>query len=139
MLAAWVMIVAASGGMPACAGPASQAERKEKDVLPALVLTRQDSGRTVAVHPGDTVSISLPENPSTGYRWLLERSNEEVLLPVGARYVHGDGAPGRGGERIWTFAAAGEGKARLSLALRRPWEKNASAADRFEITVLSSR
>jgi inhibitor of cysteine peptidase len=135
-----VLIVAASHGLSGCTSAAMQSEKKEKDLSLAHVLTRQDDGRSVAVHPGDTISISLPENPSTGYRWTLDQSDESVLAAIGSRYVHGPAdRVGRGGEHVWTFTARQEGTARLSFVLRRAWETGASATDRFGITVLSCR
>jgi predicted secreted protein len=44
-----------------------------------LVLSQTDNDRTVSVRVGDVVRISLPENASTGYRWTIERYDDEFL------------------------------------------------------------
>jgi inhibitor of cysteine peptidase len=133
-------VLASALGLPACAHVEMDGEPRENNVSTGFVLNRQDSGKSVAVHPGDTISISLPENPSTGYRWVLDPRDESVVAPVGSHFVHGAaGAPGEGGQRVWTFSAAQEGVARLSFTLRRAWEAEASAADSFEVTIISYR
>ena len=89
-------------------------------------------GGRVRVAAGDLVQISLPENPSTGYRWELDR------LPVGTHLV-GDhverrrqAAPGAAGLRVLTIRVHKGGT--LSACLRRAWEAAAPVAT-FTVTV----
>jgi len=44
-----------------------------------VALTREDNGRAVAVKVGDTVSVRLPENPSTGYSWAIDSLDAKRL------------------------------------------------------------
>jgi len=39
----------------------------------------KDGGRTVVLRTGDTVALSLAENPSTGYSWQVVSSGAPVL------------------------------------------------------------
>ena len=36
-----------------------------------LNITESDRGKTFLLLAGDTITLTLPENPSTGYRWVL--------------------------------------------------------------------
>lgn len=47
--------------------------RAIKKTLSPLILTKEDSGRTVHVAPGQVIRWILPGNPTTGYRWRIER------------------------------------------------------------------
>jgi inhibitor of cysteine peptidase len=50
------------------------------------------------------VTVTLVENPSTGYRWYLARYPEQWLKPTGHKYIPTKsqlvGAPGK---VVWTF------------------------------------
>jgi inhibitor of cysteine peptidase len=83
-----------------------------------LRLDEKANGTTVAVKLGDTVEVSLPENPTTGYRWVLVPDPNLTASLVSAVFVPNQGVPpanvGVGGTRTWTFtAAAGRGQIRL--------------------------
>ncbi|MDI9632869.1 MAG: protease inhibitor I42 family protein [Methanolinea sp.] len=80
-----------------------------------------DSGRTVHAFPGDSLFLSLPENPSTGYRWDLDVSGVVELVrssyrPPDSRLL---GAPGT---RTWHFVVKRTGEGEISAVYRRPWE-----------------
>lgn len=94
-----------------------------------LVLTEADAGRTVEVAPGQAVQLRLPENPTTGYRWVL------TMTPADCLAIASDGferesaaAPGAGGVRVLDIKAVTAPECGLALAYRRPWEKEAPAA-----------
>lgn len=74
--------------------------------------------------------LSLPENPSTGYRWSCE------LLPGGVVEISSDvfepaptGLVGASGNRIWIFRHIQAGDAYLILTYYRPWEGMAQAVE----------
>ena len=63
-----------------------------------LILTEADAGRPVEVAPGAGVQLRLPENPTTGYRWILTVTPDR--LPAGhRRHVRAPGHCGRGCRR----------------------------------------
>lgn len=93
-----------------------------------------DAGSTRDVRPGEEVVVRIPENRTTGYRWMIE-SAEPVLRMTEDRYAAPGGGPGAAGERILRFTAASPGDIQLRLASRRPWESGAAPADTFAVTL----
>lgn len=98
-------------------------------------LTRDDDGRTIALTIGETLHIVLAENPTTGYRWVVEVSDAGVLAIRSDHFPLGSGAAGAGGMRRVELVAVGKGDATVSARLRRPWEGTQAAIDRFAITI----
>ncbi|HEX8102638.1 MAG TPA: protease inhibitor I42 family protein [Solirubrobacteraceae bacterium] len=92
-----------------------------------VVATGGDSGRRIVLARGDTLRVSLEENPSTGYAWrTARRPAREVLRRRSDRFVEPAeqdppvvGAPGR---REITWRAVGRGRTRLTLRLVPPGE-----------------
>ena len=102
-------------------------------------LTEKDSGRTLHLDKGDTFTVRLVSNPTTGYLWKLGTPpyDESVMIMRGDRYIQPDeqlcGAPGK---RSLTFLAEGSGRTGLRLIYVRPWEKNQPPAQEFNLMVI---
>jgi inhibitor of cysteine peptidase len=78
---------------------------------------------TVALAPGETVELCLPETPTTGYRWQVTADGSPACAIAGAAAVAPSSAvPGRGGERCWTVTAMRAGVGEIALERRRGWE-----------------
>lgn len=103
--------------------------------MTTLELHDDDRGRTVDVAAGGTVEIHLRENPTTGYRWAIDRV-EGPLAAVDDRFDPGGGAPGGGGTRVLTFATSGAGTCKVLLKHLREWEGDASVTERWDATVV---
>ena len=103
-------------------------------------MTRDDDGKSVTVHPGDTVRIKLKSNRTTGYSWALSgKLDEKVLKSEGNEYKvdeHPAGMVGVGGSDVWTFKALAAGKTEIVLGYARPWEKDKAPAQAFKLTVV---
>ena len=80
--------------------------------------------------PRQRLIIRLPANPSTGYRWSLQKlSGTALKVDAAAEFDPDPGVSdrvGAAGTEIWRFVAAQEGWASLSFEYRRPWEKDAA-------------
>ena len=50
-------------------------------------LTSADNGRTVDLRVGDQVTLRLPENPSTGYRWAVDAADASLVEIQEGEYV----------------------------------------------------
>jgi inhibitor of cysteine peptidase len=102
-----------------------------------ITLTEGDHGRTVSVRRGDVVEVSLPENPTTGFRWAVEgfEGAGVSLLSAALSPPPADAGVGRGGVRVFRFAAGSAGNARLRLKRWREWEGEGSIAARFDVTL----
>ena len=102
-------------------------------------LTEKDSGRTLHLERGDTFTVSLEANPTTGYLWKFGNPpyDESVMILRGDKYIQPEeqllGAPGR---RNLTFVAEGSGRTGLRLIYVRPWEQNTAPAKEFHLMVI---
>lgn len=88
-------------------------------------LTNSDNNSSVSLKVGDTLTVALASNPSTGYSWQLSADDVQVLQPVGQpEFELGNKTPipGAGGTQTFTFNAVGKGKTTLTLVYVRPWE-----------------
>jgi inhibitor of cysteine peptidase len=109
---------------------------REGKTLAGMTLTQADNGKSVTIGPGETVRISLDENPSTGFRWALEQGNDEILELLTSDYIQGSGpGVGGGGKRVWKFTAKKSGDARLVMKRWRTWEGDKSTVERLEVTI----
>ena len=96
-------------------------------------LGKDDDGTTVRAAVGDVVTIALPSNPTTGYRWVGAGADGDAGEPVESRFSPGGGGIGGGGEQLVQLRVARPGRRRLELVYRRPWEEGVK--DRFAVTV----
>lgn len=103
---------------------------------PALTLTNQDNGKTIAVTSGKTLQITLPENPTTGFTWaILNQPAKHLQLLESTYQADQPQRMGSGGQRQFTFLAKQPGQFLLTLRYRRPWEPAAQFAQEFTLTI----
>ncbi len=104
-------------------------------------LTADDNGRQLQLLTGDTLSVELKSNPTTGYRWqfvapddpgVLNSTGDEFIAPQTERC----GAPGR---QKLSFTAAASGETVLRLDYVRPWEKDTPPMQSFRVPVVVKR
>ena len=98
-----------------------------------LVLSQTDNDRTVSVRVGDMVRISLPENASTGYRWTIERYDDEFLEALPAEAGYTSKSIGSGGAIAFMFCTRKAGTGKLVLKHWRHWEGDESVTKRFRL------
>lgn len=93
-----------------------------------LELGETDNGRIYTVKAGDTIQVVLPGNPTTGYVWTADLSEEagEILEqtdePAYMQDPTEDNVVGAGGRFILTFKAETAGEATLRLVYSRSFE-----------------
>jgi len=90
---------------------------------------------TVALTPGETVELCLPETPTTGYRWQVVAEGSPACAIATAADAPSSGAPGRGGERCWTIIAIRDGAGEIALERRRSWETAGEPAGVFKLHI----
>lgn len=98
-----------------------------------VTLTEQNDGQTVDVHVGQRIDLSLPENASTGYRWMLEHVDAQRVEAREEKPRYPSGALGSGGRAAWVFVPKTPGAALITLKQWRPWEGDASIVARFRV------
>ena len=84
------------------------------------------NGLTQALVQGQLLVVTLPSNPSTGYRWRWRIEGQPVVQPDGdpafAVSVDTDRVGAAGNER-WLLRAQQAGQGRLVFEYYRPWEQ----------------
>jgi inhibitor of cysteine peptidase len=100
----------------------------------------QGTVSSMKVTAGQTFTISLQSNQTTGYQWQLAAPlNTKVVKKVSSIYKPdtSGSAVGTGGVEIWTFKAEGKGAADIKMKYVRPGDKSAKPAEErvFKITV----
>jgi inhibitor of cysteine peptidase len=104
--------------------------------MPAVPLTEANNGESIEVRQGDEITLRLPENPTTGYRWHIDRADGIVEQEVAQQQVDSHASDlntpfGRGGIREFRFRAQVPGSGRLELKHWREWEGEGSVTKRF--------
>ena len=114
--------------------------------MPTITLTNADNGRTIEAREGDEIVLQLPENPTTGYRWHVDRVEGALEPEAESRLPEAAPSPpdpnvqfGRGGVRELRFRAVAPGTARLELKHWQAWEGERSVVERFALDVTLGR
>lgn len=89
---------------------------------------------------GQTLSITLESNPSTGYSWQVTEVDKAVLHQSGGPEFKSSSAnnppmPGAGGTETFRFETIGTGTTTLKLVYVRPWEKDVPPVKTFTVQV----
>jgi inhibitor of cysteine peptidase len=100
---------------------------------PMQLLAEADNGRTVDLRVGETFRVRLPENATTGYRWTIDRLDDEVVEAVGSEPDYASGSIGSGGAVTFTFRAKRPGTGDIALKQWRHFEGDASVTNRFRL------
>lgn len=87
----------------------------------AYAFNETDDNTTVTLPVGSNITISLEENPTTGYGWNVTSSTGLQLVneTYDAQETELLGAPG---VHIWEYVAADEGAGEFSAVYMRSWE-----------------
>jgi len=96
---------------------------------------RSANNTQIPLTVGQTVEISLSENPTTGYRWELKTAGEPVCAARGDSFDAPPPGIGKSGTRRWRFEAVAQGTGDIELAYRRAWEQDKPPAETFRLTV----
>lgn len=97
----------------------TQQDQQSQQQGQSIVYT-EDSTR-ISVQTGDSFTIELPVNPSTGYRWQVDlpmgyvQVSDEILQPEDAGNAVGQGTTER-----WVFSADTQGTATIDFKLLPP-------------------
>ncbi|KAF5049810.1 Chagasin family peptidase inhibitor I42 [anaerobic digester metagenome] len=94
-----------------------------------------NANETVTLPAGSEITISLAENPTTGYEW-------NVTSSTGLEYVNDTYIPpetelvGAGGVHVWEYVAAEEGAGEFSAIYKRPWEETTGNETTFSMAFI---
>jgi len=138
IIIAGLAVLAAVGGLAAAWARGGEGDGRANDVA----VDAADSGREVELSKGATMTLALDSNVTTGFEWRLAGELDESVLElkgqeyVGPEEIEGEEPlVGAGGQEVWTFKAAGEGKTSLRLEYAQSWEGGMESDELFELTV----
>lgn len=100
-----------------------------------MELDKTDNRRSVRIRQGQPITIRLPENPTTGYRWIVASAQESLVALLSDTYQAIGINPGMSGVHSFHFQAMKPGCAIVELVNRRAWEKEGASLEHFTITV----
>ncbi|MCA2683667.1 MAG: protease inhibitor I42 family protein [Microcystis sp. M038S2] len=99
--------------------------------------TLQNNGSSTELSMGEVFDVVLAENPTTGYRWILDVSPSQAIVLVSDEFdeftVSGEGI-GTGGQRRFLLRAGHPGAFVITLRCCREWESATPAIKTFTLT-----
>lgn len=110
-------------------------ERQSSKELTMLHVDATADGREIEITSGQSFELCLPENPTTGFRWVLNSKGEPVCTLVNEQFQSGGQMPGQGGRHCWQFQAVQSGTGTLKLSYQRPWEQASTALQTFTLQI----
>jgi len=85
---------------------------------------------------GDKIRAKLCSNPTTGFKWEYEISNDNVLKEEDYDFEEpGSDVPGAAGVEVWTFEAVEKGTTEVRMEYSQPWEGGLKKEWTYTITV----
>jgi inhibitor of cysteine peptidase len=101
-----------------------------------LEFTENDSGQSISITTGTSITIRLNSQLSTGYSWILKEMNESVIAQEGEpQYTAFSKLAGGAETVVWKFRSVGVGSAALKLVYTRVFEKDKPPLKTFELTI----
>jgi inhibitor of cysteine peptidase len=98
-----------------------------------IQINEESNGTRMDLPIGETLELCLPENRTTGYKWVLESSSDVcVLLNNSFQPGHATGEPGK---RCWQFRAERAGSGAIELTYRRTWSEEKAASRAFRLAL----
>jgi len=99
-------------------------------------LTADDAEQTVEVTTGEEIVVTLAENPTTGFQWIVDELVGHLTTVSSEFTAPGTQRAGAGGHRAITLRATGSGPAELRVRYARPWGGDTSDARRLRFRFL---
>ncbi|AUA32060.1 peptidase inhibitor I42 [Pseudomonas sp. SGAir0191] len=93
----------------------------------------------VYLEKGQVLNLTLPSNPSTGYRWRVQTAATPVLVSLGPEVYSApdqEDVVGNEGLSTWRYQADQPGKAALKLVYQQPWATQVAPVQTFDCTVV---
>ncbi|MFL6351057.1 MAG: protease inhibitor I42 family protein [Bryobacteraceae bacterium] len=89
-------------------------------------LTDASNGKDVRLKVGQTFTITLDENPTTGYRWIFAQKGGPICSLLSDSFERRTRLLGSPGVHQWHFRADAPGTATVEMRLAREWDPNSA-------------
>jgi predicted secreted protein len=106
--------------------------------LQKTVVGEADNGKTIHLRLDQTLELSLPTNPSTGYTWqYVQNPNPDILKETRHFLLTRSKSPGSPSQEYWIYQPVGIGATTIVLQYSRSWSKEPPAKT-FQINITIS-
>ncbi|MCR3955228.1 MAG: protease inhibitor I42 family protein [Gudongella sp.] len=119
--------------------PQKRLTRAEAAAMMNRVMMMLKAAPTEYFYEPDMLTVMLQENPTTGYGWVVEFEEGDILKIESDEFVPFAVAPdvvGSGGERTWEFTPEEPGTEEINFIYYRSWESKDMAIDTRTLTVV---
>ncbi|KNH25659.1 peptidase inhibitor I42 [Pseudomonas syringae] len=102
------------------------------------VTVEKQSECPMQLNNGQNLILTLPSNPTTGYRWTIQDSAGGVLRGLSPEVYSNPedaGVVGSAGLSTWRFQAFATGTGRLRLTYSQPWAPEVPAVKTFDCAI----
>jgi len=100
-----------------------------------MILSEQDSGRTIEMKVDEVITVRLKENPTTGYRWTGDSATG--FQQIRDTFEQGGHAIGAAGFHVFEFRITRAGSFELRMKNLREWEGESSVLARFIVNIIA--
>ena len=103
----------------------------------SIVVNEQQNGATTSLNVSSAITLTLPENGTTGFLWNLTTTpglqvTSDTFIPS---ETSGNIA-GAGGIRVWVITATRTGEEKIHGIYKRPWEPTVGNETTYTLTVI---
>nr|WP_244309141.1 protease inhibitor I42 family protein [Pseudomonas duriflava] len=100
-----------------------------------VTVTPRTACSPLTLKQGQELLLTLPSDPSSGYRWLIDDSATSILKSLGPEVFSSadkdEDIVGAAGQSSWRFKSIHSGNAALALSYKQPWDSNAQPEKTF--------
>ncbi len=100
-----------------------------------VLLDESDNDTRVMLYVGDTLTVKLKSNVTTGYSWSPAALPASLEQLENKNELGKSGKVGEAGFQTFSFKAAESGEAQILMRYFRPFEKDKPAAKTFRVSV----
>lgn len=103
-----------------------------------IVSVEKQSQCPLKLKTGQTLILTLPSTPTTGYRWKVQTPTPGVLRSLGPEVYSNPeevGLVGSAGQSVWRYQAANAGDGRLSMIYQQPWAPEVAPVQIFDCAI----
>lgn len=91
-------------------------------------ILKLDDKKINILKQGKEFTVVLDENPSTGYVWTYNTTDNEAIRLINEKNIlNKEKVVGTPSQKVWTFKLCKSGIFELEFYYLRPWEKNITA------------
>ncbi|KPX49876.1 protease inhibitor I42 family protein [Pseudomonas syringae pv. tagetis] len=103
-----------------------------------IVSIEAENDCPLTLQSGQTLILTLPSNPTTGFRWLTQNPAQNILRSLGPEvYANAESKEmvGSAGQSVWRYKATDAGTGRLMMTYQQPWAPEVPPEQTFECAI----